>query len=119
MKVKTSGLVLLALGCSTAAVADDSEIFTGAQKTPVPPNILFILDTSGSMATAVTTQVAYNPSTTYGGSCKSSLIYFQPSSDDTPSGCDDMSSFSSSNQKCKAAAASLSGSPGFYTDKLV
>jgi len=41
---------LLALVCGGPAMADDTEIFTGAQS-DVPPNILFIFDTSGSMRT--------------------------------------------------------------------
>jgi type IV pilus assembly protein PilY1 len=119
MKVKTSSLILMALSCSSVAVADDSEIFTGSQKAPVAPNILFILDTSGSMATTVMTPVPYDPTQTYGGSCKSNVIYFQSSAGNTPTGCGGMSSFSSSYQKCQAASTALSGSPGFYTDSLV
>jgi type IV pilus assembly protein PilY1 len=119
MKVKTSGLLLFALSCSSVAMADDSEIFSGSQKSPVAPNILFILDTSGSMATTVMTQVAYDPKTSYGGSCQSSLVYYQSSTADTPTGCSGLSSFNSSNQKCQQATAALAGTPGFYTDTFV
>ena len=55
---------------SGAALADDSEIFTGLANTVSAqrPNILFVIDTSGSMDTDVVTQVPYDPATTYGGS---------------------------------------------------
>jgi type IV pilus assembly protein PilY1 len=128
-KPETRGLGLLSaalvvLSCSSAAMADDSEIFTGTAKAGVAPNILFILDTSGSMSSPVTTQVAYDPTQTYSGSCGSSVIYFQPSSGSTPTGCGGMSSFSSTYQKCQAATPAFATGagatgPGFYTDTFV
>ena len=115
---------LVVLCCSSAATADDSEIFTGTMKAGVAPNILFILDTSGSMSSPVTTQVAYDPTQTYSGSCSSSLIYFQGSGSSTPTGCGGLNSFSSTNQKCQVGAPALATGagatgPGFYTDTFV
>ncbi len=51
------------------------------------PNILFIIDTSGSMSTNVTTQVPFNPSTVYPGTCSSGRVYFESGTDasDPPS----------------------------------
>src|SRR5256885_3858523 len=104
--------------CARGALADDSEIFTRSSSSGALPNILFILDTSGSMASQVTTQAAYDPVKTYGGSCSTALVYFQASGGSTPSGCSGLSSFSTTYQKCQAAVNSLVD-PGFYTDQFV
>src|SRR5207253_10287860 len=101
-----------------SALADDSEIFTGSSSSGVQPNILLILDTSGSMASTVTMQTPFNPNTTYAGACSSTLVYFQASGGGTPSGCTGLSSFSTTYQKCQAAVNSLVD-PGFYTDQFV
>ncbi len=63
---------------SAPAGADDTELFVGAAVAAAPsrPNILFIMDTSGSMDTNVTTQVSFNPADTYSGSCRTDRIYW-------------------------------------------
>src|SRR5882724_8009180 len=104
--------------CGRSALADDSEIFTGSSSAGAQPNILFILDTSGSMASQVTTQAAYDPVKTYAGACSTAQVYFQASGGSTPSGCSGLSSFSTTYQKCQAAVNSLID-PGFYTDQFV
>ncbi|HXV08551.1 MAG TPA: hypothetical protein VD791_11015, partial [Burkholderiales bacterium] len=50
------------LALAAPALADDAEIFvgTGSVVSSQRPNILFVMDTSGSMSTNVTTQVPYN-----------------------------------------------------------
>src|SRR5260370_7695165 len=68
---------LAVIVCGRSALADDSEIFTGSPSAGALPNILLILDTSGSMASPVITQAAYVPATTYAGSCTSPLLYLQ------------------------------------------
>ncbi len=67
-----------ALLASTAARADDTEIFvSNAAAAGLRPNILFIFDTSGSMNSLVTLPKApYNPAQTYGGSCSDQRFYF-------------------------------------------
>jgi len=109
---------LFVIVCGRSALADDSEIFTGSSSAGSQPNILLILDTSGSMASTVVTQAAYNPVTTYAGACSSTLVYFQASGGSAPTGCTGMSSFSTSYQKCQSAVNSLID-PGFYTDQFV
>lgn len=128
-KHEIRGLSLLAaalvvLSCSRAAMADDSELFTGTMKGGVAPNILFILDTSGSMTSTVTMPAPYDPNKNYSGSCSTTLTYFQGSGGGTPTGCSGMSSFASSYQKCTAAAPALATGtgatgPGFYTDRFL
>src|SRR4029453_10506125 len=73
-----------ALGAmSCAASADETEIFvgTGNAVTGQRPNILFIIDTSGSMDTQVVTQEAFNPATTYTGPCNTGRVYYASGSD--------------------------------------
>src|SRR5437773_886223 len=109
---------LLVIVAGRSALADDSEIFTGSSSAGALPNILFILDTSGSMASPVTTQAAYNPATTYAGACSAALVYFQASGGSTPTGCGGLSSFSTTYQKCQSGVNALVD-PGFYTDQFV
>jgi len=68
----------LALTVGTPALADDTELLlstpnsTGADK----PNILFILDTSGSMTTIEKTQQPYDKGQAYPGSCSANRFYW-------------------------------------------
>lgn len=67
----------------TLAHAEDIEVYVGGggDLGGVQPNILFIIDTSGSMNEVVSqTQDPYDPGTTYSGSCSSSRVYW----DDDP-----------------------------------
>lgn len=71
----------LTLAAASPAIADDTELLlatpnsTGADK----PNILFILDSSGSMSTIEKTQEPFNPSTKYSGKCQSDQYYWDDS----------------------------------------
>ena len=61
---------------ASAARADDIEIFVGDRGTAAGgrPNVLFILDDSGSMQAETLTQSRYDPATTYpGGSCNADI----------------------------------------------
>ena len=55
-----SGL-LLSVTAVTAAYADDTEIFYNQNGADVPANVLFILDTSGSMNSIVSTPSPSTP----------------------------------------------------------
>lgn len=73
---------------SASVRADDTEIYVGRENEGVRPNVLFIMDTSGSMATLE--DVGYEPydhTKTYAGSCSSDRIYWDKGSDpnDVPS----------------------------------
>ncbi len=67
------GLVLVA---GAPARADDTEIFT-SRLPQARPNILFILDTSGSMNTTVQTQNGFDPAQQYSGSCERNVVYWR------------------------------------------
>ena len=60
------------------ATADDIEIYTtlGASGSTTNPNIMFIVDTSGSMGTKSWVKESYDKTNTYAGSCASNGIYF-------------------------------------------
>lgn len=125
----TSKTPLLALLCSLLFVAlagtaraDDSEIFSSASGGTIGPNIMFILDTSGSMSTQVTTRANYDPTITYSGgnngngngntTCDASLIYFVPSGGTIPDCTSSTNTFPLSYLKCSSAATIMSTAAG-------
>ena len=58
--------------------ADDTEIFFNIEKSVSSPNILFILDNSGSMRNPVIVQSSdYDPSQSYDGSYNNSDVYYE------------------------------------------
>ncbi len=108
---------LLALGAASAALADDTEIFFNQNNGNIPANILFILDTSGSMNDLVTTQLDYDPSLTYsadqcGSAFDSNYYYF--SSKGIPK-CGSGSKLAKTQFKCNNMLSPLA-STGFATD---
>ena len=72
------GLVL-SLGAGPMAYADDTDLFIAnadPQVTGALPNILFVIDTSGSMTSKVFTQSAWDTNLTFSGCYRSDAIYF-------------------------------------------
>ncbi len=123
---KTTGSILkgmmLALYLSTPAIADDIEIYTslGSSATTVKPNILFILDSSGSMGEPVfgTPSAPYDPTITYSGCYYGGFYYFQ-SAGSNPPGCYDLYNvFWKSSLQCDSALNGSLSTAGFYTDQL-
>ena len=113
LKFATASALLAIAG---AAHADDTEIFTGVGNvvSSQRPNILFVIDTSGSMNTNVITQVPFNPATTYAGSCSSSRIYFvQGSNSSNPPSCTNTNSVPLVAFKCNAALQAFT-TAGYY-----
>lgn len=119
--------LLVTIGVAFPVLADDTEIYLGANfgVSTVQPNIVFIIDTSGSMGSQVysTTYAAYDPATTYSGSCSSSRIYYSTSGK-VPS-CSTWSWWGSSSNYfdaslnyCAASKTPLS-TQGFYTADTV
>src|SRR5688572_22674719 len=105
--------------CVLAGVAgaDESEIFvgTGNAVSSQRPNILFIMDTSGSMDEDVVTQVPFDPAVVFPGNsnCNGRIFYAQGSSSSTPPSCNDSNSVPAANFKCDAGAQTMAVS-GFY-----
>ena len=137
MKINTSSLLTLfaALAATLLAapvLADDTEIFSAASGGTIGPNIMFIIDTSGSMGTQVTTQTPYDPNGTYpvdsnaatnnGYNCSTAFdetaVYFaQGSSGNLPS-CNSNSKQPLSYFNCTSGVAAL-GTSGYVTDAIV
>jgi type IV pilus assembly protein PilY1 len=69
LKLGIMGLVY-GIMVTTPVVADDIEIYTtaGTTASSTQANVLFVLDTSGSMTNTVYTRPTYDPNTTYTGS---------------------------------------------------
>lgn len=106
--ITLAGSALLVLSSGLPAYADDTEIFTATPPSTVDtrPNILFIIDTSGSMATAVIDRPPYDPNTSYSGSCSTDRVYWKGSTNSVPT-CSSSRWVGSSNFLCKTAADNL------------
>jgi type IV pilus assembly protein PilY1 len=108
---------LVAMGAGAAAFADDTEIFFNQNNGNIPANILFILDTSGSMNDLVTTQLDYDPSLTYNADkCGSAFDpnYYYYSSKAIPA-CGSVAKIAKSLFKCVNMLTPLVNT-GFATD---
>jgi type IV pilus assembly protein PilY1 len=113
------GGMALTLGSTTAAFADDTEIFVGLPTTTSAPNIMFIMDTSGSMTTQVISTVPYDTATVYAGTgnCSalagSGRVYY--TSGTTPPDCNSSQWVSAAQQQCFVAnGAMAAGGAGTY-----
>ena len=119
--------VLLGLLTNVPVMADDTEVYVGGNlsQIAVPPNILFVVDTSGSMGSDVFTQSTYNPNTDYSGlptSCAEftnlagGKVYW--STGTVNLSCTSDRWFPKPNLLCKAASNSLYTGSGFYQDRM-
>jgi len=111
---------LVALACAVPALADDTEVFFNqANARGVRPNILFVIDTSGSMNGLVSVPKApYDPATRYDGRCGDSNVYFQrAASGSTPPTCAAARHVDIEENKCAAAIRALAGRAGLWTGK--
>jgi type IV pilus assembly protein PilY1 len=113
-------LVAAVLLASAAARADDSEIFLNT-RTVSPPNVLLVLDTSGSMGSTVYSRQPYDGSRTYSGSCNSANAYLSSAAaPGTPPACT-AANFPIASMVCTTGLRALSGanSPGYFSDSMV
>jgi type IV pilus assembly protein PilY1 len=113
-----SGGLLLSLCFSMPLLAEDIEIYTTVDPNAasVQANVLFVLDTSGSMDRTITVTTAYDPSTTYANDgCGTDRIYWSTSG--TPPGCGGNKYFYSSALHCDHALESLEAE-GFYLGNM-
>ncbi len=109
--------------CALAGVvsADETEIFvgTGNAVSNQRPNILFIMDTSGSMTSNVTTQVPYDPNFSYSGNnnCDGRIFYAQGSNTSNPPACNDGNSVPAANFRCDAALQQMAVAGYYVADR--
>ncbi len=110
--------VLLA-AASSPAHADDIELYVGqAEGNPAVgrSNILFILDNSGSMNSAVQTQAEWDPDQPFSGCYDSNAVYV--SDTPTPPPCGGAVQVAKSANRCAAALPALR-SRGQYSDQVL
>jgi len=110
--------MLWALASGAPSFADDTELFVSST-TAFPdakPNILFIIDTSGSMTNPVVTQATYDPLFSYGGACDASRVYWRRGSGNPPD-CSTDRWFNRTAFMCDAAMQAFM-SAGFYNDRM-
>jgi len=111
------GAAAMLTAMSFASLADETEIFvgTGNAVSGQLPNILFIIDTSGSMDTNVVTQDPFDPATTYAGPCDTTRVYYSSGSDanNLPNCSNTNSSVPAAAYKCAASAAGFA-TVGYY-----
>ncbi len=111
-------LVFSLLGASIGvaagpAMADDAEVFTNSAflSQGVRPNVLFIIDTSGSMSTEVG---LYDPARTYTGSCDPGKVYWRTTDTEVPPDCTTTTQWVSvANNRCRTAAVGM-GNDGWW-----
>jgi len=111
----SSGLAILA--GSGPLYADDIEIFVAGEDPNATggaePNIMFIIDTSGSMGNTVKTQVDWDPALTFSGPYSSSRVYWNTSnkapSSDTSRYFDKSRNFCESSKKVFLGGAFYQG----------
>ncbi len=126
MTVTTNRCVWLLVGTlwmvvsGLPATADDTELFVSDTDLPQSsgrPNVLLILDTSGSMRSEVLAQPPYDPTITYDGSCDASRVYWRSNVGDPPV-CATNRWIDHSALVCDAAISSFSSGAGYYSDQM-
>ena len=111
--------LMVALACGAPALADDTELLLvnpNLQQAP-KPNIMFILDSSGSMGSQEETREIYDSSETFAGTCDNDMLYWTEV-DAVPS-CDEDNErfFEKASFVCDAATRQLTGI-GSYTNVM-
>lgn len=113
----------------TPVLADDIEIYTaGALGSPtIQPNVMFIVDTSGSMQDPVVVNVPYDYTTVYTGSYNTNQVYY--STTNTAPASNSKQSFDKTANKCDASVQKYDNGTvvnvvgpleeyGFYSDNI-
>ena len=119
---KSTGSLLgltLAVIAGAPAMADDTELLLVDPNTVQPkPNIMFIIDSSGSMTSQEQTQEPYNASLIYDGNCNADMLYWTEV-DAVPS-CDSNNTqmIAKSSFLCANASRQLAGI-GAYADTMI
>ncbi len=111
--------MLWALASGAPAVADDTELFVvDASLFPeARPNVLFVMDTSGSMDDEINTQPTYEPGTAYDGTCLRSRVYWRTDTGGTPPACSTNNYVNNPAFTCNAAMVAFR-TAGFYIDVM-
>lgn len=114
-----SGLfcTLILLATAFPLDADDSELFLSDRTAATTDaNVLFIIDTSGSMDTLVGTQMPFDPDTDFAGCYRSDSLYYTTTGTRPP--CDSPDLLPKSVNYCAASQQALA-EVGYYADFLL
>ena len=121
---KTTGIVLgmtLALVSGAPALADDTELLlvTPTDDTQLKPNVMFILDTSGSMTEINKTGAPYDPNKDYSafGTCSKDRMYYNEDGSTPVCDADNTMYVDKNSWHCDASAIQIAG-VGSYTGVL-
>ena len=108
----------LALLSGAPALADDTELLLQAAPDPsqLKPNVMFILDTSGSMTTVQRTGATYDPNADYSafGSCDPDVMYYTEDGSIPVCDASNLSFFNKTAFHCDDATIQVDG-VGSYT----
>lgn len=97
--------------------ADDAELFlSDPDASTARANVLFIIDTSGSMNTLVLTQASFNTNQTFGGCFDSNALYFATTG--AIPACDSPAVLPKAVNRCAASGQQLAAT-GYYADNLL
>ena len=126
MKIFTHKITWMSISCALAlltgvpVIADDTELLLISPDPTNEPkaNVMFILDTSGSMNTTQETTEPYDSTNTYGGDCRTDSIYWTDV--DVQPVCDgsNTSYILESSFHCDFASNQMAGI-GSYTNTMV
>lgn len=108
-----------ALASGLPALADDTELFVGrAPGAQARPNILFVIDNSGTMGALVATQERYDGAVVYpaAGGCDANRVYWRTSTGEPPT-CDTNNYFDLAALTCERARIAFA-TAGHYTDVM-
>ena len=126
LRKRISGVLigaLFTLAGAGPALADDTEIYNTSASTPVNPNILFIVDTSGSMGTndVFNDRKPYNSGTNYttADNCTAGRIFFRAEGEAQPD-CKSTNYIlaSTTTNNCKLMTDAVAGISGRWTGKV-
>lgn len=112
--------LLLTLGSGPMAWADDTELFIANADplvTGAKPNILFILDTSGSMDSKVLTQADWDDSLDFAGCFRTNALYI--STNGSKPSCGSSAWVYKSANQCAASLGPLASSSGRYDGNVL
>jgi type IV pilus assembly protein PilY1 len=104
-----AALALIGGAMTPPVHADDSEVFTSSAFTGgagARPNILFVVDTSGSMAAETS---SYDPTRTYTGPCPAGRVYWRTENTWEPPSCASNQWIAAAQNTCNAIAGGLGG----------
>ena len=111
--------LILTIAAGSPAVADDVELLlsTPAASNAAKPNVLFIIDSSGSMMSVEVSQQPYDPNTPYSGPCQTDKYYWTTNS--TLPECGEEADYmvQKTSFVCQQGLTQL-GASGSYTDTM-